>query len=195
MKILLSGLLLSMIAIQFEALAAKDVGKVLFKDTAVFRVQEKVYFLTDLKEYQGVVRSIDCIRPRPFLLKVLKLNRKVLPPFPKNLANFDIQSRALVWRDLLPLMKLWQFLSPEGRRVTKKELKGLGEFRCSVAMLNRPSRAMREFFVLNQYFLDRYGKTTLVGKEGGMSSARTFVEGINKKLEHHLFFATETNEN
>jgi hypothetical protein len=168
--------------------------KVITSDVALFRVGDRIVFLSTYKAFRNELRIFRCFESKGLLLPALGLDKvslKKLPSYNK-IKSLDEDAKEFLKKAIL-LLKAKLHIEKQGRKYGKKYLKYYEKHRC----LNSPYKSWPEglqlLVTVELYFQERFRKGTST-KPLKNYDAKTwenvkfYLLSLDKKLPHNVFF-------
>ncbi len=186
-----------------------------FSDQAVFKVEEKVYLLSDISQISPMIKKFRCLLPSSLVLKALELDddrQKDLNIFDKKIV---LSEERLYLNKILKLLKLELFVQRQGLEIAPSSLTNLKFESCGVISTNISSE-IKNLLLLEGFWNDRFtpesfklseidvedlkrknaqndknALSKLIESEKikrSYESVQTFLKTIDKQITHDLFF-------
>jgi len=135
-------------------------SKIVFSDQAVFKVEEKVYLLSDIVKFNKSFSIFRCLLPHSMMLQVLDLDLKSLEIIPKydGLRDLDLKEESLYLQRLLKLMKLNIFIGRQNITADQALITGLKPENCSATLGKFESwdKDLKSLFTLEAFWSDHF---------------------------------------
>lgn len=134
-------------------------GKIVFSEQAVFKVEEKVFLLSDVSKLSADLKNFRCLLGDSFLLESLELDKKHHEAFEdySSLGVIDLQEEGLYLHKLLKLVKLKTFLGKQSLEIDKNTLKNLKIESCGkLGAYESWPKDFKDLFRLEAFWNDRF---------------------------------------
>lgn len=158
------------------------------KDRALYRFDNEVLFLSEVKKQILELDKFRCLKPDWFSLKLTKLTKKDYPNLP-NLPHSkkDLNEEKEFILRYLNLQKLKTFADGQLVKMDEKELEKINSSRCVKGGLSAWSQELKSLVKLEFYINSRYIKDSKDDKER-QDRLESFLSSITKKSDNVLFF-------
>jgi hypothetical protein len=171
---------------------ANSSGKLIEKDVAAFRVQNKIVFLSELSPYISHLNTFRCFKEDSILLDALKLDKLSMPKvlqFKTNSAD-ELANRAPIVKKIVSLLKAQLFANKQRVSVEGDFIKSLGVGDCISGAWDNWPNELRSMVQAELFFRDRFKRedSSVLETSKFKASMEEFLETIEKKIEHDLFF-------
>jgi len=186
LKIFLIGLFISTTAIAQN--------KIITSDIALYRIEEKVTFLSAYKTFRKQLNIFRCFENKVLLLPALELDKANLKTLPsvKKVKSFDEESKKFL-KKLILLEKALIHIKKQGRHYDKKFLKYFERSKCLNSPYKTWSKQMKYLVTVELYFQERFKKgpshiplTTFDPQT--WENVRFYLLSLDKKFKHDVFF-------
>ena len=180
MRFLLT-LIFAITLLNFNSLKAN----VVHKDLAIFKIQKKSVFYSDLKKYTKNLRKFRCLRRNSAILDVLKLNKRKLPRLPKLQAKYQsLQNYQVYLQNIIKLIKMQVFTSRYSISVSQKEISKMPIKRCGIPQFSKWSQELKSLFQMDLYLMERFPKEN----KKDIKELKLFVDSVNNKIDHVIYY-------
>lgn len=134
--------------------------KLVFSEQAVFKVEDKIFLLSDIVKFGKNLNLFRCLHPDALILQTLELDKKnqeIIPDFAV-LGEADLMEDGIYLQRVLKLMKLNAFMGKQSVELDKNSLTNFKGDKCGVALGNFESWAkeLKELFLLEGFWSDRF---------------------------------------
>lgn len=162
-----------------------------FRDIAVFKVSDQIYFASDLKKISNEIQSFHCAYPESILFKVLNsqefINKNKLFEVPEKLEAKDwfIQNRSAI-SELRKFLKLKLYAKNNIGQEAKenKDLKVLFKKSKCFPEKNNLDEVLTEFIQMEIFYKSRYQSL----KNDTNDSKDAFFKTIDRQFAHEDLF-------
>jgi hypothetical protein len=156
-----------------------------YEDMALFRIQKKTVFYSDLKVYIKEFKAFRCLQKNSRILSNLKLDSKSIGNIPRLRSNYkSIKKNGEFVYSLIKLIKMQIFSSRYNVSVSSKMLENIKTRRCGVAKFSTWSNELKSLFQMELYILERFPiKTNTEDLELNL-----FIKSVNDKVKHATYF-------
>lgn len=157
----------------------------LHKDLAVFKIQKKTIFYTDLKLYSSHLNKFRCLQGQSAILKVLKLNRKYMRKLPRLKPSYQsLEEKKDYLLSLLKLIKMQVYTSRYSISISRDRISQLPSKKCGVNSFNKWPNELKSLFQMELYLRERFTKDSIQDNK----ELRLFVDSVDNKIDHALYF-------
>lgn len=165
-------------------------SKLISSDIAIYRVQDEVVFLSQLKAFRKNLIKFRCFKDKVLLLPALGLDEKSLKVVPsmKKLKSFDKDSKEFINKVILGNKALIH-IKKQKRKYGKKFLKYFEKGNCLKGPYRKWSEQIKNLVTVELYFQERFKK----GKSKSFDSktwenVKFYLLSLDKKIGHDVFF-------
>lgn len=158
-------------------------------DTAIFKIEEQVFYLTDVNKFLEPLEIFRCIGAKSYLVKSLELSNsdyETLPDFVSDVKVLKRRQEQL--QKILLLNKILMYSSSVNVEVTEKELSDIGFTRCNKS--KKLSTVIKLFikseFLLRDRFLRQRRVITLDAHM--LEKMKIFYSGIDRRISSQVYF-------
>ncbi len=134
-------------------------GKLIFSDQAVFKVEERVFLLSDVHKLGAAFQQFRCLVPDSLIFNNVGLDKTSTPELPdfSQTGGVDLQEESLYLSRVLKLIKLEVFIGKQSLDIDKNTLKGIKTEGCGVlGPYEAWSKDLKELFRLEGFWNDRF---------------------------------------
>lgn len=134
-------------------------GKLVFSDQAVFKVEERVYLLSDVYKLGAAFQQFRCLVPDSLLFGNVGLDKANTPELPdfSVAGGVDLQEESLYLSRVLKLIKLEVFIGKQSLDIDKNSLKDIKTDGCGVlGSYDAWPKDLKELFRLEGFWNDRF---------------------------------------
>jgi hypothetical protein len=155
------------------------------KDVAVFRIQKKTIFFSDLEVYLKEFKKFRCLYKHSRILNSLKLDYKNLNKIPKIRASYNSIDRQKIFvNNVIRLIKMQVFASRYKVNVSSKQIASIKTMQCEAAHFKTWSNELKSLLQMELYILERFPIT----RQSDNKELDQFIESVDKKIKHAVFF-------
>ncbi|MCY4523143.1 MAG: hypothetical protein OXB84_00245 [Halobacteriovoraceae bacterium] len=159
-------------------------GELIEGDRAVFRMEEKVFMLSDLNGYLKQIKVFRCFSRKSYLLGALQLERSHLKSIPSSgQLNKNLQKHEMFLFSLLKMIKLESFANKQKIDASSSFFSKLGIRNCVKKNWKKWPDRLRSLVHTELFLRDRYGRG-----EKAKEQMELFIQTIDRKFSHNLFF-------
>lgn len=175
----------------FEAriLASSISKKQKHQDTAIFKIEEQVYYLSDINIALKDVRVFRCLKGKSLLINSLKMSTREYETFENLTSDYAVLSRRQEQIEkIMILEKMLIYSVPLRIDVSQEDLDSIGLTKCFKGKkLNNHMKLMikSEFHLRDRFIRNR---KKLVIDDNLLEKLRIFYSGIDRKLTGQVYF-------
>ncbi len=159
--------------------------KILDQDQLVLKMQNDVYFLSDLNKVLINLKPFVCFFPSSLIFEIID-GKKIPEKFEKDSLTAE---KMFITTSLL---KLEKFVSSREVILEKKTLDFLYSKKCLSGNWNSWGTEIKELISTEIYFRGRFRvdflDENLISDKNVISSFESFLSGLHKKMPHEFFF-------
>ena len=163
-------------------------AEIVFEDKAIFRIKNKVLFLSDIKDRVSQIETFICLVPDSNLLKATWLNRV-------NFAKVEMEKKipTRVLSGIIRLEAFQTFIDGHGVFLDKKFLSGSTSKKCGHKNLNSLPSYVSELVRMESFLRERFFSSISENVKKGelnerVASMRTFIRTIYKQSQIQTFY-------
>lgn len=165
----------------------KALSEVNVSDRAIFRIENKVYFISDLNKDNKQLNKLRCMKNNSVLLNALSLSSDDYSKILKLPTELDkLQSNKELLYRLTRLYKVQSFATNRKVSIDVEKLKEWGIAKCVGESWNKWPDQLKTLIKTELYLRDRF--IIKDGKELDVTSLKSFLSSIDKKTKHFNFF-------
>ncbi len=154
-------------------------------DMAIFKIQKKTIFYSDLKNYLREYKSFRCLQKSSRILKNLRIDQKNIRKIPNVLPNYKSLDRHQTFIEgLIKLIKLQVYSSRYNVSISKKQLSRINTKKCGVGPFPKWSNELKSLFQMEYYILERFPTK----RKGGDKELTLFIQSVDEKIDHDIFY-------
>lgn len=171
----------------FLALAvfSANAEKYHIQDMALFKIQKKTIFFSDIKVYLKEFKTFRCLHSHSRILNSLKLNTKNLKNIPKLRSNYkSIEKQKPFITNVIKLIKMQVFSSRYKVNVSSKQIANIRTKKCGAPKFKNWSNELKSLFQMELYILERFPVTSQTDSD----ELNQFLESVDKKIKHAIYF-------
>ena len=184
-------------AISFGDKTPSSNGRVLIsRDAAVFRIDEKVVFFSELWQLLSSIQTFSCLKKNSLLLSALNLMERPLPRWNKDAATeINLTEEYPLLMKIVTLVKVQSFVAAQKMHVADhfKEWRASG---CLAGVKDKNQveweKELLPLFKAESFLYERFGRTAtgdpIAAENSTRSSIQLFFITLDKKFKHHVFF-------
>lgn len=136
------------------------VGKLVFSEQAVFKIEERIFLLSDIVKLGNNLVLFRCLHPDALILQSLDLDKKNQSDVPAftTLGEADLLEDNLYLQKMIKLIKLNIFVGKQNVELDKSSLNAYKGEKCGVSLGGVESwpKELKELFVLEGFWIDRF---------------------------------------
>jgi hypothetical protein len=159
--------------------------KVQIHDMALFRIQKKTVFYSDLKIYLKEYKAFRCVQRDSRILTNLNLDSKSINKIPNVRPSYKSISRNKIFlNNVIKLIKMQVFSSRYNVSVSSKLLARIKTKRCGLPQFAKWSNELKSLFQMELYVLERFP----IKMKGEDKELNLFIDTVNNKVKHATYF-------
>ncbi len=158
-------------------------------DTAVFKIEEQVFYLTDINKFLGTLETFRCVGSKSYLIQSLELSTSDYETLPDFVSDHSVLSRRQdQLQKILLLNKILIYSSSLNVEVKEKELIDIGFNKCnkSKKLTNIMKLFIKSEFLLRDRFLRQRRAVELDAHL--LEKMKIFYSGINRRISSQVYF-------
>ncbi|WP_127716422.1 hypothetical protein [Halobacteriovorax sp. HLS] len=159
------------------------------KDMAIFKIEEQVYYLSDINESLKDLSVFRCLDQKSLLLTSLKISKREYEEFNSFLPDYSALGRRQEQLEkLMILHKMLLYSVPISINVSQDNLNSIGFSKCnkSTKLSNTMKLMIKSEFHLRDRFIRNRDSFTI--DENLLEKLRIFYSGIDRKLRGQVYF-------
>lgn len=158
-------------------------------DTAIFKIEEQVFYLSDINKFLKPLESFRCLGSKSYLIESLELDKKEYDIIPEFVSDYSVlKRRQEQLQKILLLNKILIYSATINVTVSQKELDSIGFSRCHKGnKLSDVSKLLirSEFLLRDRFLRDR----KVIDIDAHLlEKIRIFYSGINRRLTSKVYF-------
>ena len=158
-------------------------------DTAVFKIEEQTFYLTDVNNFLAPLEVFRCIGNKSYLLGSLELSNKDYESMPEFLSDYSVLNRRQEQlQKILLLNKILMYSATIHVDVSAAELDSINFSKCNKS---KKLTDVLKLFIKSEFLLrDRFLRQRKPVKldEHMHEKIRIFYSGIDRKLSSQVYF-------
>jgi hypothetical protein len=189
MKIYLILFLLLEASVLASNISKKETPKSKFKDTAIFKIEEQVYYLSDINKSLEDIRVFRCLKSNSLLINSLKISDREYESFSDLTSDYSVLNRRQEQIEkIMILEKMLMYSVPLRIQVSEDDLTRIGFNKCfkGKQLSNHLKLMIKSEFHLRDRFIRN--RKNLKIDDNLLEKLRIFYSGIDRKLNGHVYF-------
>jgi hypothetical protein len=156
-----------------------------YEDVALFRIQKKTVFFSDLRIYLKEYNSFRCLQRNSRILSNLKLDFKSIDKVPRLEPNYkSINLHKNFLNGVIKLIKMQVFSSRHNVSVSSKLLAHMNTKKCGLPKFSKWSNELKSLLQMELYVLERFP----LNNKNDYKELNLFIDSVNDKVKHAVYF-------
>jgi hypothetical protein len=158
-------------------------------DTAIFKIEEQVFYLSDVNRALKDVNTFRCLNSRSILINSLRLSKDDYLELDDFVSDYVVLNRRQEQLDkILVLHKMLLYSAPVTIQVSTEDLDGIGFNKCFKG--KELSNTMKLMIKAEFHLRDRFirNRKSFKMDENLLEKLRIFYSGIDRKLRAQVYF-------
>ncbi|WP_372655635.1 hypothetical protein [Halobacteriovorax sp.] len=158
-------------------------------DTAIFKIEEQVFYLSDINKFLKPLEVFRCIGEKSYLVRSLELSTSDYDTLPDFVSDESVLSRRQEQlQKILLLNKILMYSTSLNIEVTEKELIDIGFSKCNKS---QSLSTVMKLFIKSEFLLrDRFLRQRQVVELDAhlFEKIKIFYSGIDRRISSQVYF-------